>query len=96
MDEGDEKETNERVFSILLDTVNTAGSSNEILRDVLGLKATMPLWAERELDGLVNRLLKEPLSAETIRRARQELGRIGLEDALPETVEKLVESDSTK
>ena len=92
-DPGSEDDRREKVFSTLLDTVNTAGNSNEILRDVLGLKATMPLWAERELEGLVSRLLEEPLSAETIRRAREELGRIGLEDALPETVERLVKSD---
>ena len=38
-----------RVVSQKLDTVNKAGSASEILREVLGVKATIPEWVEESL-----------------------------------------------
>ena len=44
-----------RVISQKLDTVNRAADAAEILRDVLGVKTTMPEWAEEELAAIVAR-----------------------------------------
>lgn len=42
-----------KVNSKYLDFVNRAGTANEILRDVLGLPFTMPIWAEQRVDAII-------------------------------------------
>lgn len=91
--QGDPASVERRVSSLLLDTVNKAGTSNQILRDVLGLEATIPLWAERELDAAVSSLIGKPLTADGIRSLRTHLSRVGLADTLPETLERIVQDD---
>jgi hypothetical protein len=85
-----------RVSALLLDTVNTAGTSNEILRDVLGLEMTMPLWVERGIDEVVERMVGRPLTAEAIQDLREELGRLGLAESLPAVLERIDPNDSTR
>jgi predicted ATPase len=78
-----------RVNSSLLDTVNRAGSANEILRDVLGLEFTMPVWVESKLDSLVERYSEMVFSAETIAALRAELTGLGLAKHAPQTIADL-------
>jgi predicted ATPase len=75
-----------RVRSELLDTVNKAGSSNEILRDVLGLEFTMPLWVEKRLDEIVTRYQTDPVDAATLRALRAEMAELGLVHLFPQAV----------
>jgi predicted ATPase len=83
---------NGRVFSELLDTVNKAGSSNEILRDVLGLEFTLPLWVEHRLDEIVGRYQAAPITTESLRVLRAEMIELGLGHLFPEAVAAVVES----
>lgn len=80
-----------RVFSELLDTVNKAGSSNEILRDVLGLQFTLPLWVENRLDEIVARYQAEAITDESLRALRSEMTELGLGHLFPEAVAAVVE-----
>lgn len=81
-----------RVYSEILDLVNKAGTANEILRDVLGLDFTMPLWASNRLDEIVSRYSSQDLDKAAIEALRNELAQLGLEDALPKTLSKIVDS----
>jgi hypothetical protein len=74
------------VHAIKLDQVNKAGTANEILRNVLGLDTTMPLWASRELDDIVRRYRTMPFTGEVIARLNAELENIGLAESLPSAV----------
>ena len=85
--------SDERVRSQLLDRVNRAGTSNEILRDVLGLEMTMPRWAEQKLDEIAHEFTGEPLSRERVAALRAALGDIGLEYALPEALDRVLGAD---
>lgn len=80
-----------KVNSTLLDTVNKAGSANEILRDVLGLDFTMPVWVESELENLVQRYSTRDFTNETLAELRQEMGVLGLAKHAPQTIAKLAE-----
>ncbi|MAH06346.1 MAG: OLD family endonuclease [Alphaproteobacteria bacterium] len=82
---------NNRVESAMLDLVNRSGSSNEILREVLGLETTIPVWAETKLDKIVNDYSKKELTATTLKFLKEELAEIGLSDLFPEAVNKVVE-----
>ena len=48
-----------RVVSQKLDMVNKAGNASSILREVLGVKATIPEWVEEELENIVAGLSTE-------------------------------------
>jgi hypothetical protein len=80
-----------KVNSALLDTVNRAGSANEILREVLGLEYTMPVWVETELEGLVRRYSDLPFTNETVASLRRDMAALGLAKHVPHTIAKLAE-----
>jgi predicted ATPase len=80
-----------RVYSQLLDTVNKAGTSNEILRDVLGLEFTLPLWVEHRLDEVVSRYQATPITDDSLRMLRAEMNTLGLGHLFPEAVAAVVE-----
>lgn len=82
-----------RVNSVELDTVNKAGSANEILRDALGLEFTMPLWAERRLEQITDAYVGEPITRNSLRRLREEMKQLGMEHAFPEAVAQVLDED---
>jgi predicted ATPase len=84
-----------RVHSEYLDTVNRAGTSNEILRDVLGLEFTMPLWVESRLDALIERFEGRDVSTESLNELRDEMGGLGLERYIPDTIAQIVKRKIT-
>lgn len=83
-------------FSLLLDTVDKAGTSNQILRDVLGLEATAPLWVERQVESVIGRYLGTEMTRERVQELRAELGKLGLADVLPQALERVMMDADTK
>ena len=75
-----------RVESCFLDLVNKAGSSNEILRDALGLEVTMPVWVEQKLAELTDKYLSGEVDKEKLLRLRSEMKQLGLENIFPATI----------
>ncbi|RUT06203.1 hypothetical protein DSM106972_034090 [Dulcicalothrix desertica PCC 7102] len=74
-----------KVESEKLETVDKAGTANEILRDVLGLPFTIPLWAEAKLKSIVNKYAEKGVSEETIDELEAELAAAGLENIIGNT-----------
>lgn len=85
-----------KVNSTLLDTVNRAGSANEILREVLGLDYTMPVWVETELEGIVRKYADRPFTNETVAELRSDMTALGLSKHAPQTIAKLAEKKGTE
>ncbi len=81
------------VFSEQLDVINRAGTANEILREVLGLEFTVPIWADRKLQELVERFSSTNLDEPKLAELRIELAEIGFSDALPKVLTDLVGRD---
>lgn len=79
-----------KVISELLDWANKAGTSNEVLREVLGLANTLPLWVERRLEEIVGRYEAEPLDEDALGRLRAEMAEAGLGDLFPEAIGKVL------
>lgn len=88
--------TSERVESSLLDLINRSGTSNETLREVLGVETTMPVWAERKLQEIVNKHSNKPISADILRQLKNDISDIGMGDFFPEAVEGIVEGKRDK
>lgn len=78
-----------KVTSTLLDTVNKAGSANEILRDVLGLEFTMPVWVESRLEGLIDSYRQREFSGSTLAELRAEMESLGMGRLVPSTIARL-------
>ena len=78
------------VYSTRLDHVNKAGTANEILRNVLGLDSTMPLWASHELDAIVSRYRTSGFDGNQVENLHHELEGIGLGESLPAAIDSIV------
>lgn len=78
------------VTSLKLDTVNKAGTAAAILRDVLGVEATIPAWVESDLATLVAEFRDKPITNELLDRLRDKLNDLGFSQLYPSTVARLV------
>ena len=80
-----------RVVSQQLDTINKAGSASEILREVLGVRATIPVWVEENLEQIVARYRETPITVGSLARLREELAGLGYDVLYPEALAALTE-----
>ena len=81
---------NNKVKSTLLDHVNLAGTSSAILRDVLGLDSTMPLWVDEKLNEIVEKFQKIGITSDSLNQLRAELTQLGMQDYVPNTMAKVI------
>lgn len=79
-----------KVTSSRLDFVQKARSASDTLRDVLGVEATLPVWAEDRLSSIVDRFVSRDLSEGTLSDLKRELAALGLADYVPSTVAEIL------
>ncbi len=84
------QERNHSVVSERLDLTERAGTANQILRDVLDLPSTRPVWAERELRAIVDRYASRTLDDGALQDLRHDLAQFGLADLYPESLEGVI------
>jgi AAA domain, putative AbiEii toxin, Type IV TA system len=82
-----------RVVSTLLENVDKAGTSDDILRDVLGVPATKALWVERSIQQILARYEQEPLTEDLLRSLHREFERLGLADVFPQNAKRIIDRD---
>ncbi|KEF40386.1 AAA domain [Schinkia azotoformans MEV2011] len=75
-----------KVVTEKLDFINKAGNASEILRDVLGVPVTLPVWVEKKLNSIAENYSYSNLTPETYQRLKTELSEIGLNDYLPDAL----------
>lgn len=80
-----------RVIGEELDTVNKAGNASEILREVLGVRVTMPQWAEDALASIVARYREKEITPEALLELKNELSELGYDMLYPEALATLTE-----
>ena len=79
------------VQSRLLDSVNKAASSDEVLRRVLGLETTAPLWVERRVAEILAGFHVDQLTRDDLVRLRDEFRNAGVAGEFPAAIEALAE-----
>lgn len=84
---------NNKVVSSLLENVTKAGSSNEILRDVLGITSTFPLWATSKIDTLISETISNGISEESLTNFRKKMESLGFDNVIPTTLNQIFEGD---
>ena len=80
-----------RVVSQKLDAVNKAGNASEVLREVLGVKATIPEWVEEDITDIVARYRKKEITRDILSELRKELSGLGYEVLYPEALAALTD-----
>ena len=80
-----------KVFSTKLDYINRAGTSNAILREVLGIDTSIPFWAEEHLKATMVKYVSKEFNQANLDDLRKEMKEIGLADFIPETISQIVE-----
>lgn len=83
-----------KIGSTLLDNVTKAASSNEILREVLGISSTYPLWASSKIDILVRDTIAKGISEESLSDFRNQMEKFGFSNVIPTALNQLFEGDS--
>lgn len=83
-----------KVGSTLLDNVTKAASSNEILREVLGISSTYPLWASSKIDRLIKDTISKGISEESLLDFRNQMEKLGFGNVIPTALNQLFEGDS--
>ncbi|OWP62689.1 hypothetical protein CDA63_13015 [Hymenobacter amundsenii] len=80
-----------KVYSTLLETVDKAGTANDILREVLGLDDTMPDWVDAKIESIVNQYKNIGVNKENVASFKQSLIDAGLGKYVSSSLIKLVE-----
>lgn len=79
-----------RVHSVGLSHIKRAATANEVLREVLGVPATMPDWAHAELREILADFEGRPISNDSVNALRTSLEERGFEELYPEALAKFV------
>jgi hypothetical protein len=85
------------VESRALDFVNKSGTANEMLRDVLGLPFTVPVWVKERVDEVVNRYQNRQIDKQQLDQLRGEMAGLGFDHLIPQTIARVLKDvdDST-
>jgi predicted ATPase len=79
-----------RVYAEFLSAANRSGTANEILREVLGLDSTSPMWVEQRINGILTRLAERAIDDSLAEVLRRELEQAGLANQMPSILAELL------
>ena len=68
-----------------------AGTANDVLRDVLGVSITLPIWAASSLENIAKNFTFDDLTRDRLDELRTKLAEAGLSELYPETLAKISE-----
>jgi hypothetical protein len=84
--------SNSSVSSEQLDLADKAATADQILRDVLDVPVTMPIWAEQSFEAILAKYAAKELTSEIASELRNELGGAGLTRWIPDALIRVADS----
>lgn len=81
---------NNKVNSIKLDEASRSGTSDEILREVLGVPSTMPIWASEALQNIISQYSDKEMNQENMQSLKEDLRREGLENEITRAINEVI------
>ena len=78
-----------RVTCVRVSSKNSLLNPPDVVREVLGVPVTMPMWAENELGLLTEKYKSVPFDAETLEALRTDMEVAGLESLFPDAALRL-------
>lgn len=85
---------NNKIISRRLDFDKKAKTAAEILDEVLGVSVTMPVWAETQLNHILDKYSEAGLTENTFVALRDELREVGLDNMIPKAIGNLLEQSN--
>lgn len=85
-----------RVYSRKLDMIDKSGSASKVLREVLGVPVTVPVWVESEIQEVIEKYSNQNIDENLFERMRIEMKEKGLEEFMPNAVTIVVEALNDK
>jgi hypothetical protein len=86
----------QHVISQRLEEADLAASPNKVLRDILDVPITMPIWVEKRIDSVLEKYRGTAIDAATIAKIRDDLDAQGLNDAFGDFLVQRKDGESTK
>lgn len=83
-----------RVNSEYLETMELSGTTNQTLREILGVPITVPIWVENRLLGIVEKYRDRELTSDLLNELKRELISNDLGFLLPEALSSLRGDDA--
>lgn len=84
---------NNKVDSLCLDLINKAKTASEMLRDVLGVPFSMPIWVEDKLEEITKKYSMSGMKEDSLNSMRSELADIGLESLVPQAISEILDKN---
>ena len=84
---------NNKVDSLSLDLVNKAKTASEILREVLGVPFSMPIWVEDKLNEITEKYSSTGINEANFNAMRGELAEMGLENLIPQAISEILDKN---
>lgn len=84
---------NNKVDSLYLDLINKAKTAGEILREVLGVPFSMPIWVEDKLKEITKKYSMSEMNENNFNSMRSELAEIGLESLVPQAISEVLDKN---
>lgn len=72
----------QRVTSMRLEEADLSGSPNKVLREILDVPVTMPIWVEDRINAVLGKYTGKAIDSDVIKQIRGDLDAQGLGDAL--------------
>lgn len=80
-----------KVFSTKLDMKEKAKAANDILREVLDVPVTLPMWVEKKIDEIAAKYRKADLTDDSLAAFKADLAEAGLQDMTTEAFVRFAE-----
>lgn len=80
-----------KVYSEMLDLMDKSGTAEDVLREVLGVETTIPIWAENTLGEVIRSYLGKEMTPPLARAIKTDLQAAGLDRWIPEALIRIAE-----
>lgn len=81
-----------RVESLLLESIEKSGTANDILREVLGIDATMPDWVEQEINEIIAKYSEKGITKDNLTSFKKDMSVLGFDKYIPNSISNLIDN----
>lgn len=81
-----------KVESLLLESIEKSGTANDILREVLGIDATMPDWVEEKINSIIDKYSDTGLTNDNLKSFKTDMSGLGFDKYIPNSISNLIDN----
>lgn len=81
-----------KVESLLLESIEKSGTANDILREVLGIDATMPDWAEEKINDIIAKYSDKGITKDNLTSFKKDMSGLGFDKYIPNSISSLIDN----